>query len=440
MRADVLSKIINLESQDRYFMYKKKFGKLVIASLMAAALTVTPVFAAPTVNELEQKKAEEQNKVSALQAELTELLTKMGDLEADLIEKGTEVTQATTDLEVAQKKEEKQYEDMKLRIKYMYEEGDATFVEKLLTADSISELLNQADFVQSVHSYDRKMLQEYVDTKEQIADLKETLETEMANMEKMQENYEAEKQNLNTTIETHRANVADFDAQLQAAVQAAAEAAAQREAELRAAVNQITSEQNNNGTSSQNNENGSSQNNGNAGSQNNGNAGGQNNGGNNVAPPQQGGSNNTTGGTDQGNVDQTPSVPQTPQQPEQPQEPVAPPVGDTSVGQAIVNVAYGYLGIPYVWGGTTTAGFDCSGMVQAAHAAVGISLPRVSEAQGACGQPVGSMAEALPGDIVCYGYHVGIYIGGGQMIHAPEPGDVVKVSSVYGSPWFRRCW
>lgn len=79
-------------------------------------------------------------------------------------------------------------------------------------------------------------------------------------------------------------------------------------------------------------------------------------------------------------------------------------------------------------------------MVQAAHAAVGISLPRVSEAQGACGQAVGSMAEALPGDIVCYGYHVGIYIGGGQMIHAPEPGDVVKVSSVYGSPWFRRCW
>ena len=400
-------------------MYKKKFGKLVIASLMAAALTVTPVFAAPTVNELEQKKAEEQNKVSALQAELTELLTKMSDLEADLIEKGTEVTQATTDLEAAQKKEEKQYEDMKLRIKYMYEEGDATFVEKLLTADSISELLNQADFVQSVHSYDRKMLQEYVDTKEQIATLKETLETEMANMEKMQENYEAEKQNLNTTIETHRANVADFDVQLQAAVQAAAEAAAQREAQLQASVDQITG-----GTNGQNN----------------GNAGGQNNGGNNVTPPQQGGSDNTIGGTDQGNVEQAPSVPQTPQQPEQPQEPVAPPVGDTSVGQAIVNVAYGYLGIPYVWGGTTTAGFDCSGMVQAAHAAVGISLPRVSEAQGACGQPVGSMAEALPGDIVCYGYHVGIYIGGGQMIHAPEPGDVVKVSSVYGSPWFRRCW
>ena len=398
-------------------MYKKKFGKLVIVSLMAAALTVTPVFAAPTVNELQQKKAEEQNKVSSLQAELTELLTKMSDLEADLIEKGTEVTQATADLEDAQKKEEKQYEDMKLRIKYMYEEGNTTFVEKLLTADSISELLNQADFVQSVHSYDRKMLQEYVDTKQQIADLKATLETEMANMEQMQDDYEGEKQNLNATIETHRANVADFDVQLQAAVQAAAEAAAQREAELQASVNEITGGQNNGNTGGQS---------GNVGDS------GQNSNGNTSVTPPQGGSGDTTGG-----VEQTPSVPEIPQQP---QQPVTPPVGDTSVGQAIVNVAYGYLGIPYVWGGTTTAGFDCSGMVQAAHAAVGIGLPRVSEAQGACGQAVGSMAEALPGDIVCYGYHVGIYIGGGQMIHAPEPGDVVKVSSVYGSPWFRRCW
>ena len=394
-------------------MYKKKFGKLVIISLMAAALTVTPVFAAPTVNELQQKKAEEQNKVSSLQAELTELLTKMSDLEADLIEKGTEVTQATADLEDAQKKEEKQYEDMKLRIKYMYEEGNTTFVEKLLTADSISELLNQADFVQSVHSYDRKMLQEYVDTKQQIADLKATLETEMANMEQLQDDYEGEKQNLNATIETHRANVADFDVQLQAAVQAAAEAAAQREAELQASVNEITGGQNNGNTGGQS---------GNVGGS------GQNSNGNTSVTPPQGGSGDTTGG-----VEQT-------EQPQQPQQPVTPPVGDTSVGQAIVNVAYGYLGIPYVWGGTTTAGFDCSGMVQAAHAAVGIGLPRVSEAQGACGQAVGSMAEALPGDIVCYGYHVGIYIGGGQMIHAPEPGDVVKVSSVYGSPWFRRCW
>ena len=154
--------------------------------------------------------------------------------------------------------------------------------------------------------------------------------------------------------------------------------------------------------------------------------------------PPQGGSGDTTGG-----VEQTPSVPEIPQQPEQPQQPqqpVTPPVGDTSVGQAIVNVAYGYLGIPYVWGGTTTAGFDCSGMVQAAHAAAGISIPRVSWDQGAAGVEV-SASEALPGDIVYYGWHVGIYIGNGQMIHAPEEGDVVKISTVdWAAHTFVRCW
>lgn len=89
--------------------------------------------------------------------------------------------------------------------------------------------------------------------------------------------------------------------------------------------------------------------------------------------------------------------------------------------------------------GGSTAGveFDCSGLVQYCHAVAGISLPRTSQAQGGCGVAV---SNPQPGDIVCYGTHVGIYIGNGQMIHAPKPGDVVKIASVYGSPWYRRCW
>ena len=121
---------------------------------------------------------------------------------------------------------------------------------------------------------------------------------------------------------------------------------------------------------------------------------------------------------------ETPSEPQTPAEPETPSEPQT-PEENQSAAQQIVSAAYSFLGIPYVWGGTTTAGFDCSGMVQAAHAAAGISIPRVSWDQGAAGVEV-SASEALPGDIVYYGWHVGIYIGNGQMIHAPEEGDVVK--------------
>lgn len=112
--------------------------------------------------------------------------------------------------------------------------------------------------------------------------------------------------------------------------------------------------------------------------------------------------------------------------------------GNTSVAQMIVNAAYSQLGVPYVYGGSTPGvGLDCSGLVQYCHKVAGISLPRTSGEQGACGVAV---SNPQPGDIVCYVGHVGIYIGNGKMIHAPQTGDVVKVASVYGSPWYRRCW
>ncbi|KAB1645424.1 hypothetical protein F8O06_04970 [Pseudoclavibacter sp. CFCC 14310] len=94
-----------------------------------------------------------------------------------------------------------------------------------------------------------------------------------------------------------------------------------------------------------------------------------------------------------------------------------------------VTIAYRYLGTPYVWGGTTPDGFDCSGLVQYVYAQLGIRLPRVDTAQRAAGTQV-NRDEARPGDLVWKPGHIGIYIGGGRMIHAPKPGDVVKVSSV----------
>src|SRR5437773_9781066 len=95
----------------------------------------------------------------------------------------------------------------------------------------------------------------------------------------------------------------------------------------------------------------------------------------------------------------------------------------------VIALAQRHLGARYVWGGSGPAGFDCSGLVMYVYAQVGVSLPHSSYAQFNMGTPVG-ISQLEPGDLVFFtgASHVGIYIGGGQVIHAPHTGDVVKLS------------
>jgi cell wall-associated NlpC family hydrolase len=108
---------------------------------------------------------------------------------------------------------------------------------------------------------------------------------------------------------------------------------------------------------------------------------------------------------------------------------VAPP----NVHGGVVGIAMHYLGVPYVWGGSTPRGFDCSGLVSYVFAQIGVSLPHSSYSQFGMGTAV-SISQLQPGDLVFFtgASHVGIYIGGGQFIHAPHTGDVVKISSLSG--------
>jgi cell wall-associated NlpC family hydrolase len=111
---------------------------------------------------------------------------------------------------------------------------------------------------------------------------------------------------------------------------------------------------------------------------------------------------------------------------------VAPPSQYTGVAA----IALRYLGVPYVWGGSSPAGFDCSGFVMYVYSQVGVSLPHYTGAQWNMGVPV-ARSDLEPGDLVFFDGlgHVGIYIGGGQFVHAPHTGDVVKISSL-SEAWY----
>jgi cell wall-associated NlpC family hydrolase len=115
----------------------------------------------------------------------------------------------------------------------------------------------------------------------------------------------------------------------------------------------------------------------------------------------------------------------------------APP--PSSVGARAVAVAMGYLGVPYVWGGASPSGFDCSGLVMYAFGQVGVRLPHSSYAQYGYGSPV-AQGDLQPGDLVFFDGlgHVGIYVGGGSFIHAPHTGTVVQISSLSG--WYASAY
>ena len=210
-------------------MKLKKICSVVVAAALTFSLSVTPILA-DEVSDLKKQKKDTEEQVNSLQTQLNSLMTKISELENDLITTGEEISQTEEDLKAAQEEQEQQYQAMKRRIKYMYEAGTGSAtVEKVLSSGNTTSALKQAEYSQDLHSYDRKKLNEYVATVEKVAELKDTLETKMDDLEKTQTEYEEQKTELNTTI-------TDLDVQIDEAVKKAAEEEAKRQEEARKAA------------------------------------------------------------------------------------------------------------------------------------------------------------------------------------------------------------
>lgn len=390
-----------------------KHGIRLITAVVTSSMIVTPVLAAPSVDDLKKEKAAKQSEVSSLQSQLTTLMGKVNTLESELIQTGEDITKAQGDLEVAQEKEKEQYAAMKKRIKYMYEAGNDSAFETLVTSEDFTDLLSKAEYVQNVHSYDRKQLQEYVETKQQISDLKDSLEKDQKELESKQVEYEKQGDNLNNLITSKSAEVANLDSEIQAAAEAAAREAAERAAREAAekaakeAERQQAAASNNNAASTSNRNNTTSNRNNTTSSS--------------TATSNR---NNTTSSSPSASVATKPSNSSS----------STTTSGTNANGGSIVSRAYSQLGKPYVWGACGPNSFDCSGFVSycltGSYSRLGTTLTfmgwtRVSNPQ--------------PGDVVTTATHCGIYIGNGQMIHAPHTGDVVKVGPVQsGMIYVRR--
>lgn len=403
------------------------------------------------MDELYSQKQQLAAEINSLDTDLVNVMVSIQTLNNDIETKKADIKKIKSDLKKAKKQKEKQYEAMKKRIQYLYENGGtgAAWFQMMMNTDDLSDMLNKAEYTQQMYEYDRENLEKYSNTVREVKKLKEQYQQEKADLEGMKQEQEAEQANLQAAIDSKRASSADCDneiayaqqmandyaaiiAQQQAEIEQivaekiAAEEAARAEAE-RIAAEQAAAEaaENEQGYT----ENGESENY----SENYGEDYSENGG----SPDYNEDYSSETGETgDSGYTGETGDYGNN-EESDNSEYSGSETTTDTSSntatssgsgGSSVVDYAKQFVGNPYVWGGTSlTSGADCSGFVQSVYSNFGVSLPRTSYEQQNAGREV-SYSEAQPGDLICYGGHVAIYMGNGKIVHASNSRDGIKVS------------
>ena len=339
------------------------------------------------IDSLKDKQTVTANDIQANSNKLDEVLVAQKKLQTDITNKQGEIEQNQKDLAAAQQKQQEQYDAMKKRIQFMYENSTEDNVwTAIIEADGISDMLNRIEYVSDVYDSDRALMDSYQAAVQQVKTIGEQLNKDMDDLTAMQDSYEKQQSEIEAAIlalenqkEQYAAQISEAQQQAsnyqniisaqgkiiqeeEAAAAAAALAAQQRAAQQAAASS---------GGSS-----GSSYDGGGAGK-----------GGSIAGDYAAGGGKN--------------------------------PSASTGVsGSSVVSYAMQFVGNPYVWGGNSlTNGVDCSGFVHEVYAHFGISTPRYSQAFKSVGQAV-SFDNIQPGDVVVYPGHVAIYAGGGVIVEA----------------------
>lgn len=386
------------------------------------------------INNLEDQKQTLSAEIDQLDSDLVNIMVEIEILDGELSDKEAQIEQTKADLAVAEENKQKQYEAMKKRIQYLYEKGgDDAWAQMLFQASDFTSLLNQAEYVQQMYDSDRNSLEEFKETVQQVKDLGDQLDSEKAELEEMNQEYQNRQASMQTQLEEKKATSSDYDAQIaqaqnqaaqytelirqqnaeiqkieeeekkaaEEAARKAAEEAAKKAAAEEAAKKAAEASKKSSSASGSNTGSGSSTSN----------KANSNTSSNNASSSSSATTSKDNGSSSSGSSGSSGSS-----------------VSYNPTGQSVVNYACQFVGNPYVWGGTSlTNGADCSGFIMSIYAKFGVSLPHSSGAMAGCGRGV-SYSEAMPGDIICYAGHVAIYMGGGQIVHASNAKDGIKIS------------
>ncbi len=361
------------------------------------------------ISDYKGAQADIGDQIDQLDAEMVSLLTDINLIEDAIAEKEADIaeTQVAYDAAVADKDE--QYESMKIRIRFMYEQGDTSYLQIFLNTQNMSDMVNKAHYVEQLYEYDRNLLAQYEATVQQVAELQDTLEEEKSELETSKAELKDEQQYVQEVLDQKQQEYDNYTVVLAKAKQEAATYTAKIKQET-AQIKKLEEEERKRKEEEERKRKEEEER--------------QRQAALLASQESQGDSESESQSDDSSKTEETSSessstTTQTP----------APSSSGGGKGQQVADYACKFIGNPYVAGGTSlTNGADCSGFVMAVYQAFGISLPRSSYAQAGVGTAV-SYSEAKPGDIIYYGGHVGIYIGNGQIVHASTERTGIKITS-----------